>query len=371
LGKVKSWRSYEKTISLGILAIMIGGGFINMTRPQNFIVQVIITGMSIFIIYLVIPNRFLHQFLISSTTTIGEALIIVLVLRPEGVSSLFTIFLSLGFANVVGALSSWQLHSYRNNSYQDFVKRNELQETLEKYTKHLEDVVAERTEKLKASERLAAIGATAGMVGHDIRNPLTAITGAVYIAKNKLKQVPEGDAKESLKNNLDFIADQTVYVNKIVEDLQDYARPLQPKLEETSIDQIVQSTISELRIPAGVTVTYLIEKNYPKLKTDSLYVKRILTNLTNNAVQAMPNGGKLTITVSSENGKAQISVEDTGEGIPQEAKDRLFTPLVTTKSKGQGFGLAVVKRLTEALNGTITYESEVGKGTKFTIELPQ
>jgi signal transduction histidine kinase len=99
-------------------------------------------------------------------------------------------------------------------------------------------------------------------------------------------------------------------------------------------------------------------------------LQRILTNLTNNAIQAMPNGGKLNISASSKNGKATITVQDTGEGVPEEVRSKLFTPLITTKSKGQGFGLAVVKRLTEGLGGTVTFESEVGKGTKFTIELP-
>ena len=84
----------------------------------------------------------------------------------------------------------------------------------------------------------------------------------------------------------------------------------------------------------------------------------------------MPNGGKLTIAASSKNGKAIITLEDTGEGIPENVRSKLFTPLVTTKSKGQGFGLAVVKRFTEGMGGTVTFESEVGKGTKFIIELP-
>jgi signal transduction histidine kinase len=84
----------------------------------------------------------------------------------------------------------------------------------------------------------------------------------------------------------------------------------------------------------------------------------------------MPNGGKLIINAARKDQKLVISVEDNGEGIPENVRNRLFTPLVTTKSKGQGFGLAVVKRLAEGLGGTISFESEVGKGTKFLIELP-
>jgi signal transduction histidine kinase len=85
----------------------------------------------------------------------------------------------------------------------------------------------------------------------------------------------------------------------------------------------------------------------------------------------MPNGGNLTVRGSAINDDVVISVEDTGVGIPDEIKTKLFTPMTTTKAKGQGFGLAVVKRLIEALNGTINFESKVGKGTKFIINLPK
>ncbi len=95
-----------------------------------------------------------------------------------------------------------------------------------------------------------------------------------------------------------------------------------------------------------------------------------MTNLVINAVQAMPNGGKITISAVVEAGRVLISVADTGVGIPEEIKPNLFKPMFTTKAKGQGLGLAVVKRLVEALNGSISFESEVGKGSKFTVSLP-
>jgi PAS domain S-box-containing protein len=224
--------------------------------------------------------------------------------------------------------------------------------------------------QLKDSERLAAIGATAGMVGHDIRNPLQAITSDIYLAKTDLASTPESEEKKNVQESLDEIEKNVSYINKIVADLQDFARPIAPKLEETDLEKTIHSVLAHLSIPGNVTVKHSVRKDFPKLKTDQAYMQRILANLANNAVQAMPNGGRLAINAVTKNGKAIITVEDNGEGIPESVRDKLFTPLVTTKSKGQGFGLSVVKRFTEGLGGMVTFESEVGKGTKFTIELP-
>ncbi len=113
-----------------------------------------------------------------------------------------------------------------------------------------------------------------------------------------------------------------------------------------------------------------IEKDFPEFVADFSMLKRALTNLVNNAIQAMPNGGLLTITANYNDSHVFITVEDTGVGIPEDFKHRLFEPMVTSKAKGQGLGLAVVKRLIEAEDGTISFESLEGKGTKFIIELP-
>ncbi len=253
---------------------------------------------------------------------------------------------------------------------QDITDRKIMEAKLEEYSKHLEGLVEERTKALKDSERLATIGATAGMVGHDIRNPLQAITGDVYLAQTDLALMPESEEKNTVKESLEEIEKNVSYINKIVADLQDFAKPISPKLEEIDLEQTIHTVLARLDIPGNVTVKHSVRKDFPKLNTDPAFMQRILTNLANNAIQAMPKGGKLAITAATKNGKVIITVEDNGEGIPENVRSKLFTPLVTTKSKGQGFGLSVVKRLTEGQGGTVTFESEVGKGTKFTIELP-
>ncbi|MGZ4850829.1 MAG: two-component system sensor histidine kinase NtrB, partial [Candidatus Bathyarchaeia archaeon] len=226
--------------------------------------------------------------------------------------------------------------------------------------------------QLQDSERLAAIGATAGMVGNDIRNPLQAITSDVYLAKVELASVPDAECKTNALESLTEIEKNIEYINKIVADLQDYARPLNPRAQETEVKSIIDEILAKNGVPKEIKVEVKVEENANKIMADSDYLKRIFANLTLNAVQAMPNGGKLTIRAFTDKktNDILITVKDTGIGIPEDVKPKLFTPMMTTKSKGQGFGLAVVKRMTEGLGGTVTFESEEGKGTTFTVRLP-
>ena len=233
---------------------------------------------------------------------------------------------------------------------------------LQEYAKNMEQLAKERAEKLKDAERLAAIGATAGMVGHDIRNPLQAITGDVFLAKTELASIPDSEEKKNALESMEEIEKNIDYINKIVQDLQDYARPLNPKIEESDLKSIVESFISKNGLPKNIKVNVKITDEARKIRADSYYLNRILFNLVTNAVQAMPNGGKLTIDAHKEANDTILAVKDTGVGIPREIRDKMFTLMFTTKSKGQGFGLPVVKRMTESLGGTVTFESE-GKGT--------
>jgi len=234
----------------------------------------------------------------------------------------------------------------------------------------LEDTVEERTKQLKESERLAGIGATASMVGHDIRNPLQSINGDLYLLSSEVSSLPDGEGKESMKESIKAIRNCVDYINKIVQDLQDFAKPLKPTMQETDFEGLCEDVLFKKACPENVDVSLKIEKAAKKLVADPTMLRRILTNLMNNSIQAMPDGGELEVRAYREPEEFVITVQDSGVGVPEEAKAKLFTPLFTTKSKGQGFGLAVVKRMTEALGGVVTFESEVGKGTKFILRLP-
>jgi PAS domain S-box-containing protein len=254
--------------------------------------------------------------------------------------------------------------------FENISEKRALENKLDLHVVHLEKLVSQQVEQLKNAERLSAIGQTAGMIGHDIRNPLQAIFGETYLLKNDVDSLSESEVKESFKESLGNIEESLSYINKIVLDLQDYAKTPKPTLEEVAVEKIVQDVLSTTDIPETVRVTLSLEDSSLALKTDPTYMKRILTNLISNAIQALPDGGKISIKVKRKEDKVFLSVEDTGQGIPVEVRGKIFTPLLTTKAKGQGFGLAVVKKLTEALNGTVTFESELGKGTRFNIELP-
>jgi PAS domain S-box-containing protein len=223
--------------------------------------------------------------------------------------------------------------------------------------------------QLVESQRLAAIGEAAAMVGHDLRNPLQAMTGALYLAKRMGASEKTEDRKEAV-TLLESLDDEIQYIDKIVSDLQDYARPVEADRVETSLPDQVRAAVTSVKIPGNVEVTVNVGEDLSNVKLDPALFRRVLTNLVLNAVQAMPEGGRLTITGSRGDESFAVAVQDTGVGIAPENLGKVFTPFFTTKAQGQGLGLAVCKRLMEAQGGTIEIASQVGEGSTFTIKIP-
>jgi PAS domain S-box-containing protein len=253
----------------------------------------------------------------------------------------------------------------------DITDQKDLQKNLEEHAGILERIVDERTKQLKASERLVAIGQTAGMVGHDLRNPLQTITGELYLAKDEVQDLPESPQKSSLQESIAVIEEQAAYMDKIVSDLQAFVQPVRIDKKPINLKTLVESVLLSIAIPPNITVQTQIGDGFPELKADLQLLKRVLINLVTNAVQAMPSGGQLSVVSElNRQGHIALTVKDTGVGIADSIKIQIFTPLFTTKSRGQGFGLAVCKRVMEAHGGNITFESTQGKGTKFTIQFP-
>jgi two-component system sensor kinase FixL len=253
----------------------------------------------------------------------------------------------------------------------DITEQKKQQKSLEEHAGTLEKLIDERTKQLKDSERLVAIGQTAGMVGHDLRNPLQTITGELYLAKGEVDSLAEGETRSNLQESIHVIQEQANYMDKIVSDLQAFVQPIRIDRTPVYVAELISSVLATVMIPSAISVKTQIESNFPQVKADANLLKRVLTNLVTNAVQAMPNGGKLSLTaLANSQSHVSVTVKDTGVGIPEAIKTQIFTPLFTTKPRGQGFGLAVCKRVMEAHNGSINFKSTVGQGAEFTIQFP-
>jgi len=228
-------------------------------------------------------------------------------------------------------------------------------------------------EELLRSRQMAAVGETAAMVGHDLRNPLQGLAGTLYLLRKHYEGIPVEYKKV---NEFDAIAtlgmmEKSVgYMDKIISDLQNFAAPIQPWLTKISTPKLLKETLSSVTIPPDVKVSVNVDKDTETLNVDPDLIKRVFMNLITNAVQAMPHGGELKITAQEIGKEELISFQDTGVGISKEILPKLFVPFFTTKAQGQGLGLPVCKRVMEAHGGTITVESTVGKGSTFTVKLP-
>ncbi|TEU09260.1 HAMP domain-containing protein [Candidatus Bathyarchaeota archaeon] len=232
------------------------------------------------------------------------------------------------------------------------------------------DAIRRYRSLLKENERMAAIGETAAMVGHDLRNPLQVIVGSIDLIKKRLNKRGDSSDGREIEKWVDKIDAQTDYMNKIVSDLQDYSRNIKPTREEADVEALMGDVVSSVDIPGDVDVSIVLDEGLPDISVDETLMKRLFTNLILNAVQAMPDGGSLSIRGSLQGDDVVISVEDTGVGIREENLDEIFKPLFTSKAKGTGFGLPVCKRIVDAHGGTISVESEEGVGSTFTVKLP-
>jgi signal transduction histidine kinase len=252
------------------------------------------------------------------------------------------------------------------------IENAQLIENLRQARGQLEQKVDERTRELRISQeqllraqRLAVIGELAGMVGHDLRNPLTSIAGATYYIKKR----PNSQTDSKICEMLELVEKNIAYSNKIINDLLDYSKEIKLDLVETTPKSIMTEALRLVRIPKSIRLVNMVESK-PRMKTDVEKIKRCFVNIIKNAVEAMPDGGKLMIKCERLNGSVEFMLSDTGTGMSKETIAKLWTPLFTTKAKGMGFGLAICKRVVEAHGGLIRATSTRGKRSTFTVTLP-
>ena len=219
----------------------------------------------------------------------------------------------------------------------------------------------EAQEELVRKEKLAMLGQLAGGVGHELRTPLGVIKNSVYY----LNMILPHD--EKIRKHLGILDREVANSDRIVTELLDFARVKAPVREAASLVSIVRAALQQLPRPESVTVQLALAESMPAVLVDAHQVGQILLNFLQNAVQAMPDGGRLTVSVGEDRESGFAAVEDTGVGVPPENLAKIFEPLFTTKAKGIGLGLALARDLAEANGGRITVESTVGQGSRFAV----
>ncbi|HYA12767.1 MAG TPA: ATP-binding protein [Syntrophales bacterium] len=228
-------------------------------------------------------------------------------------------------------------------------------------------------EALKKSRKLAIIGEMAAGLAHEMRNPLASISGSIQILSKDLKL---GDTDERLMRIILRGRDQ---LESIIKDFLLLARPAPGNKETIFINEIVEDVIESIHfVPDwhdNIKVSLLLSDNL-SVHANKTEIKAVIWNLVLNAVQAMPEGGLLSLetknklSVDNTNEYLEIKVSDTGCGIDEAYLNKIFEPFFTTKEKGTGLGLAIVNRIVEGYNGTIAIESKTEKGTTFLVSLP-
>jgi PAS domain S-box-containing protein len=217
--------------------------------------------------------------------------------------------------------------------------------------------------------RLADIGQLAAKMAHEVRNPLSSIKGAAQLMRNEYEDLAP------FREFLDIIIDEVNHLSKITSDLLDFARPLQLDPQWTNVNDLAERTLHFLKgmlKEAGVKIRFRPDGTIPHVSADPKQIEQVMRNIVINAAQAMPEGGDLTVTSSYDPEEEAVTVvfADTGSGITAERIDEIFQPFFTTKTKGTGLGLPIVRRIVESHGGRIEVSSARGEGARFSVTLP-
>jgi signal transduction histidine kinase len=275
------------------------------------------------------------------------------------------------------ACMAWLFGESINNAFSTIKKRSEeLQATKEELRSSNEELKAahnkllETQEQLIRSEKLAAIGQLASGVGHELRNPLGAIKNASFYIKRRITNTDLPNTEPRVMEFLGIIEEEVNSANKVITDLLGFSRVAKPTVAPANIAGIIEDALRYTPLPGNVELIKEINNNLPMVMVDGDQIKQVFVNITLNALQAMTEGGRLEIRASDKGKFIDVEFSDTGIGIPDSVKKKIFDPLFTTKAKGVGLGLSVCKTIIEHHEGDIKVQSKVGEGTTFTISLP-
>jgi signal transduction histidine kinase len=243
---------------------------------------------------------------------------------------------------------------------------NEMTRELEK--KH------DLEQQLQQAEKSAVIGRLGSAIAHEIRNPLNYINLTLDHLRSKL--APEEDARRIVFERLiGQIKAEVARINQQISDFLNYSRPAKAKLEPIDARDVVEDSLRLVEAQAAesnIKIGVVEQESVPRIMGDPEFLRSVFNNLFINAVQAMgSDGGLLNIKIAPENGLVRFDISDTGVGIPEDSKAKIFEPYFSTKETGTGLGLAIVQKIVDVHNGTIEVESRVGEGTRFTVRLPR
>ncbi len=223
--------------------------------------------------------------------------------------------------------------------------------------------------QLQVSERLAALGRITAGVAHEVKNPLN----SMRLWLENLKESLPADSDSSAKQAVQVLDKEIDRLDAVVKRFLDFTRPMDVRLEPTQLAELLREVL-EIAQPqmqkANIQVAQLLPIDVPEVYVDRALLKQAVLNLVLNAGESMPTGGQLRLMLSRRGEMAEISVGDTGKGIPPEHRQKIFQLFFTTRPGGSGIGLASTFRIVQLLNGSIDFTTEVGKGTTFRIELP-
>jgi len=223
--------------------------------------------------------------------------------------------------------------------------------------------------QLQVSERLAALGRITAGVAHEVKNPLN----SMRLWLENLKESLPADADGASRQAVQVLDKEIDRLDAVVKRFLDFTRPMDIRLEPTQLAQLLKEVL-EVAQPqlhkSNIQLAQLLPIDVPEVYVDRALLKQAVLNLVLNAAEAMPSGGQLRLVLSRRGEMAEITVGDTGKGIPLENRQRIFQLFFTTRPGGSGIGLASTFRIVQLLNGSIDFTSEVGRGTTFRIELP-
>jgi len=222
-------------------------------------------------------------------------------------------------------------------------------------------------EQLNRAERLSAMGEMAASISHEIRNPLGIIRSSAELLKKKVSKIDPGNALP------DIIVEEASRLNGIITDFINYARPRSPKLSACRVDDVIEKTLAFLGAQIqekGYTIEKVYQNPLLEIMGDAPMLHQSFLNVFINAMQAMPDGGRIGVGIRTEGGNVRVEIEDAGQGIPIDLLDKIWDPFFTTKDKGTGLGLGIVKNIVEAHGGRVRLANREPQGARVTIELP-